>query len=196
MAILDFPAGLVPVSSKWHLMPNTMQFVSPLSGHRTSKELPGAKWVCTYGFKSIDEDEARIAKAFVASMRGTTGKCRLHDPMFTTPKGNWGTPQVKGTLQTGRSLNIDGTTPSTTAAEIGDLFELNSEYFIITAPSVSDASGNTTIKFEPPITFTPADNAPIIVVKPKCVMSFIDNKQGPVSTQTILSSFTFSFIQA
>lgn len=100
-----------------------------------------------------------------------------------------GTPLVNGGSQTGSSLVTDGWTPTTTSLNVGDVFTIANVYsvnpntkatitgvlqqFVVTAATVTDGSGNSTIAISPSIVTTgayqnvsagPADNAAITVV--------------------------------
>jgi len=96
-----------------------------------------------------------------------------------------GTPLVNGASQTGASLITDGWTATTTVLNVGDVFTIAGVFsvnpqnrqstgqlqqFVVTAATVTDGSGNSTIAISPSIitsginqtvTASPADNAAI-----------------------------------
>lgn len=98
-----------------------------------------------------------------------------------------GTPLTNGATQVGSSLITDGWTATTTTLNIGDTFTIANvfsvnpqtrqstgklQFFVVTAPTVTDGSGNSTIAISPAIvpsgqfqnvTAAPADNATITV---------------------------------
>lgn len=121
-----------------------------------------------------------------------------------------GTPLVNGAGQTGSSLVTDGWTPTTTTLNVGDTFTIagvNSvnpqtrqdtgklAFFVVTAKTSTDGSGNSTIAISPAITpsgqfqnvtAAPADNAAITVTS---------GTSGQVSRQSLLydkNAFTFA----
>lgn len=100
-----------------------------------------------------------------------------------------GTPLVNGAGQTGSTLVTDGWTATTTTLNVGDSFTIAGVYgvnvqsyvsnsylqpFAVTAKTVTDSSGNSTISISPPInpgpggnqtvSNSPADNAAITVL--------------------------------
>jgi len=98
-----------------------------------------------------------------------------------------GTPLVNGANQTGASLITDGWTVTTTSLNVGDTFTIANvfsvnpqtrqstgklQFFVVTAVTTTDGSGNSTIAISPAITpsgqfqnvtASPADNAAITV---------------------------------
>lgn len=98
-----------------------------------------------------------------------------------------GTPLVNGASQTGASLVTDGWTVTTTSLNVGDTFTIANvfsvnpqtrqstgklQFFVVTAKTTTDGSGNSTIAISPSITpsgqfqnvtASPADNAAITV---------------------------------
>ena len=49
---------------------------------------------------------------------------------------------------------------------------------MIVVDALSDISGNATLQFEPALRLLPADNAPLIVSNPQCVMRLVDDDQA------------------
>jgi hypothetical protein len=163
-------------------MPNTQAFESPLNRTVQTVELPGARWTFTLEYRSISHTDARILKAFFAQLRGMAGRFYLGDRSHKTPAGTAaGTPVVKGAAQTGATLITDGWTPSQANLLLpGDYIGVNGELKIITATCSSDVSGNATLVFEPPLRYSPADNAAITVSSPVCVMRLADDEQDQI----------------
>lgn len=123
-----------------------------------------------------------------------------------------GTPLVNGASQTGSSLVTDGWTATTTTLNVGDTFTIagvNSvnpqtrqdtgklAFFVVTAKTTTDGSGNSTISISPAITpsgqfknvtNSPADNAAITVTS---------GASGATSRQSLLydaNAFTFACV--
>ena len=184
MPILSLPTleRSKPTVVSFSLIPNTQKFESPLNRTTQTLELPGARWAAKMEYKNRSEADGRVLKAFLASLRGMSGRFYLSDLSHPTPSGTaLGTPLVKGAGQTGTSLNIDGCTINQTAfLKAGDYFGVNGELKIVTATVPTDGSGNATIPFEPPIRTSPADNAVITLTNPVCTMRLVDDNQDQV----------------
>ena len=171
-----------PAVCRFSLMPNTQVFQSPLNRTIQTLELPGARWTATIEFRNISLADARLLKAFMASLRGMSGRFYLGDYAHKIPAGTAaGTPRVKGASQTGSTLLTDGWSPNQTALLVpGDYVAVNGELKIITATCSSNGSGEATITFEPPLRTSPIDVAPIITSQPTCTMRLVDDEQDQV----------------
>ena len=199
MTTLTFPSSVSPSSIEWGLKSNTQSFTSPLNSSTQTLELPGARWYATLNFTNLNAEKGRILYAFLAQLRGSSGRFYLYDAAFSTPRGvGTGTPLVKGASQTGTSLDTDGWTTSTTGILLaGDYIEVNGELKLVVADVDSDGSGNATLTIEPPLRSSPGDNDPITVTNPKATMMLIDDNQNKRSSSSIYSNnFSISCIEA
>ena len=171
-----------PTVVSFRLLHNTQSFESPLNRTVQTLELPGARWQAVVEWKNLVEADARIFKAFLASLRGAAGRFYLGDLSHGTPAGTaLGTPLVKGASQTGTSLVTDGWSAGQTSLLLpGDYFSVNGELKIITAVCTSDGSGNATLSFAPPLRSAPADNAPITVINPVATFRLKDDEQDQI----------------
>lgn len=174
MTILAFPTLSLsaPSGMTFRLEHNTMAATSPLNKTVQTAELPGAMWHASLTWDLLEDGDARIMKAWLAQLRGRAGRFYLHDYTHPTPSGTAaGTPLVKGAGQSGASIITDGWTPNQTALlKAGDYISIGSQLLVVTATVSSDATGNATITFEPPLRSVPADNTPIVTTRPACVM--------------------------
>lgn len=156
-----------------------------------------------------------ISKAFINGRLGNGyGFDWYDDPAIQSfTAGTYGgTPLVNGAGQSGSSLITDGWTATTTTLNIGDTFTIagvNSvnpqtrqstgklQFFVVTAVTTTDGSGNSTIAISPAIvasgqfqnvTAVPADNAAITVTS---------GTSGQTSRQSLLydvNAFTFACV--
>jgi hypothetical protein len=154
-----------------------------------------------------------VSKAYMKGRMGSGyGFDFYTDPAIQTHTAGiyGGTPLVNGASQTGSSLITDGWTVTTTTLNVGDTFTIagvNSvnpqtrqdigklQSFVVTAKTVTDGSGNSTISIFPAIvpsgqfqnvTAAPADNAAITVTS---------GASGTSSRQSLLydkNAFTFA----
>jgi len=171
MAILTFPSVL-PSSAEWQLVSNTQQFKSPFDGSIQSSELPGARWHVSLTFPNQTSSTARVLAAFLASLRGESGRFYLHDHTQPLPRGTIaGNPVVSGAAQTGASINTSGWTGTLLA---GDMIGIGGELKMVTA----DVTGPGLIQFEPPLRQSPADASPIVTNKPTAVFKLTGDNQA------------------
>ncbi len=192
-AVLDFP-DILPARASWKLVSNTQVFRSPLSGAIQTVELPGARWHAELTFEKLSHAQARELAAFLVRLRGQAGRFRLHDHTHPQPFGAaTGAPVVAGSGQTGTSLNTSGWTPSTPGIlQPGDYFSTAGELKMVVATADSDANGNATIVFEPPLRTSPADQATITVDKPTAVMMLDHPEIGWSTRPPIRSNITIA----
>jgi len=160
LTILSLPtfSRTAPSFQTFSLMPNTASFTSPLNGTVQTSELPGARWVSTFGWNGLTDLDVRILKAWLNKLSGRAGRFYLTDYTHKIPSGTaQGSPVVNGASQTGRTLITSGWTPNQTALLLpGDYFSVGSQLCVITETASADGSGNTTLTFEPPLRSSPA----------------------------------------
>ncbi|MCG7984739.1 MAG: hypothetical protein JAY90_18555 [Candidatus Thiodiazotropha lotti] len=171
MTTYSFPTGIIPKRATWKLSSNTQRFTSPLDGTVQTLTLPGARWSVDYPFY-LDNSNGRRLIGFLGKLSGQGNTFTIHDFSFEEPNGvGTGTPLVAGASQTGSTLDTDGWTVSQTGILLsGDYFEVNGELKIMTEDADSDAGGNATLTFQPPLRSSPPDSDPITVSKPTAIM--------------------------
>lgn len=165
--------------------------------------------------KLVFNPSPEISKAYMEGYLGKGYGFQFYDDpaiqSFTA--GTYGgTPLVNGASQTGASLITDGWTVTTTTLNVGDTFTIagvNSvnpqtrqdtgklAFFVVTAKTTTDGSGNSTIAISPALTPTgqfqnvtaaPADNAAITVTS---------GTSGQTSRQSLLydkNALTFACV--
>jgi len=181
MTVKNFPDIIIPWDMDFRLLGNTQEFPSPLSQSVQTSELPGAKWIATLAWQAMDYTDAYKLQAFLNGLLGMAGRFYLGDFRHETPSGiATGTPLVKGLGTKGStSLDTDGWTASQTGImKAGDYFKVGYELKQMTADVDSDGDGNATLVFVPELRAAPADNAPLTVQAPKCVMMLKDDNQN------------------
>lgn len=180
MSILSIPSGVVPNNLEWALKSNSAVFTSSLTGVTQTAPLPGDRWTAMLTFANRVGVEARQIRAFLSALRGMSGRFYLTPYDHPTPSGvATGAPLVKGALQTGATLLIDGCTSGISGWLLaGDYFQIGNELKMVTADCNTNGSGETTLHFVPPIRTSPADNSAIIVNNPTCIMQLADDSQA------------------
>lgn len=177
MNILTLPAGPNFRECRFVCRGNTIEHRSPLTASVQVLELPGTRWLASFGLPPMTRATAETWLAFLASLEGMKGRFYAGPPDATSPRGvGTGVPLVKGASQTGTSLDTDGWTAGQTGIlKAGDYIAWNTpaswrEMHIVCADADSDGSGNATFALAPPIRESPADDATIVVSSPTCVM--------------------------
>jgi hypothetical protein len=168
------------VSSSFFLETNTQTFVSSLNRAMQRLELAGQRWRASWTLPPQTKEQAAQWIAFFLKCKGQLNSFSASDPDWQVNLGAWsGTPLVKGAGQTGNSLVIDGCSTNITGwGKAGDYFTVNSKLKRLTSDCNTNASGETTLQFEPPIYTAPADNSPLIF--------------NPATANMILTSDTIS----
>lgn len=203
MSTKTIPEDVIPTNLDFYIQYNSQSFTSQLNGAVQTSSLPGDKWVCNYTYSNLMGVKARKMRAFLASLKGVSGRFYGIPYDHKNPSGNpEGNPLVKGANQTGESLTIDGCSPNITGWLLaGDYFQVGNELKIITEDCNTNANGETLLVFEPPLRTSPTDNAQIITRTPKCIMMCSDDTQARWSAQigsadSKLYAFTLSGIEA
>jgi len=184
MSYANFPTltRQAPTTGKFSLLTNTQTFESPLNRAVQTMELPGARWKAEFEFANLSEVDIRIIRAFIAKLRGAAGRFWIYDFTHYRPSGSaLGTPLIKGASQTGYNLVTDGWTPNQSSLLLpGDYFQVNDELKMVVETASSNANGESTIRFEPPLRNSPTDNYPVILTKPSCLMRLDDDEQDSI----------------
>jgi hypothetical protein len=107
-------------------------------------------------------------RALLLQLRGGANRLLIYDLAQPTFRGTGGgSPVVNGAGQSGGSLAISGCTPNVTNWALpGDKFSVNGELKMVVAPANTNASGQTTLTFEPVLRASPANGAPLTVTNP------------------------------
>ena len=77
-----WPSSLVPSSSEWRLVANTVAFTSPLSGTTRTLARGGDRWVCTLTFNNLRDSQRAILQAFLAQLRGQANRVYIRDHAY------------------------------------------------------------------------------------------------------------------
>ena len=163
MTTFAFPS-IVPSSSTWQLVSNTLRFVSPITGATQTLDRGGERWAATLTFNNLRNDVRAEMTAFVSRLNGLQHRFTLQNHAAPQRGALNGTPLVNGAGQTGNSIVIDGANASVTNwIRAGDFIGINGQLFMATTDQDSDGSGSVTIDVIPRIRTAPADNAVVTV---------------------------------
>lgn len=161
----------------------------------------GRRWTEKYLIDVGSEN----GREFLAQVRnwyraGTTVEIVHMDYQTTLGEGG-GTPLVKGSAQTGATLDVDGCPASETGWLLaGDIFTIagiNCVYEA-TADVDSDADGNATIPITPPIfaSGSPGDNAALTITGVTVKAKIIDPPDFPETGPNDYGVLTITFTEA
>lgn len=197
MATTSFP-NIIPSNVSFGIKYNTQINVSSLSGSIQTIEIPGARWVANLAFNDLEDTEGRVLAAYLAELRGASGRFYLYDHSHASPRGTnlaSGTVLVSGASQVGNTLITSGWTINETGILLkGDYIEIGvKELKIITIDANSDGSGLSTLTFDPPIRTSPGDTTVVVRTNAEAQM-LLDNDEIRWNTNNpgLLTTFNFS----
>lgn len=199
MTTITLPASPRANSDSWKLEMPAQRNFSGWTGKRSVLASGRGWWTCSYSLPAMTKAQFKPWRSFLAQMRGGANEAQVpvdggasqytaYNPNGLDPEpqlvlnfmtgqiwthGNPAdivTPTVNGASQTGRSLITDGWPSSVKVLEDGDFVTVNDQLLQITSDIYSDASGNATLAFEPPLRTSPADNASIEYETPYALM--------------------------
>jgi len=184
MATLPIFPTLFPTTVKWGIKARTQTFVSSLNGAEQTAELPGARWFADLSYKTLDEAQARPLIAFLARMRGSSGRFLLHDAGHVVPRGTIaGAPTVSGASQTGNTVVLTGFTGTLLEGDyvglpvlLPDGVTTATEMKVVTA-DVLGAGVPITVNIEPVIRVSPTAGASVQYSTVQAVMRLLDDNQ-------------------
>jgi len=137
MIILTLPVHIKPNSQEWGQQSNTRVFRSQFTSAIQTLQSPGALWMCRYSYPSMNKDNARLFKAFLAKLRGQTNRFKAIDFTFTGVVAS-----VTATASVGANVAV---LSGPVSAVAGNYVTIGGEFKMI----VEDSSG-TSITIEPP----------------------------------------------
>lgn len=197
MTVLNFPD--VPVESgSWGIQYRSRSFASELTGVTQTAALPGAKWMGEIVVPNLPNREIRATKAFLTALRGDVGRFYFVPLDLDQLGTRLGNGVVLGAGQTGTQLTTSGWTPNQPRLfAAGDYVEFNGELKQVTEDAASNASGNASLVFAPPIRKSPPNGAQILHVAPRAIMKLSDNEQARWNlTAAFFAGATFSIEEA
>ena len=165
MAIVTFPATILPTVCSWGVRSITESFTSPLNGTVQTAERPGARWKASLEFGMLNLTQGRQLQGFLAAMDGNAGRCNLinHDR-----PGTGSNCTVVGGGQVGSALLMQSTSNRWFYA--GDYFSVNGEFKMVTEDVQANGAGQATVKFSPMLRASPANAATVTFTSPTCQM--------------------------
>jgi len=157
---------------------------SPFSFSPQTYIWPAERWLANLAWGMMGRADADDVEGFILALNGREGSFLLGDPFRTAVLGTWlsQSPLVNGAGQAGKTLAIDGLTPTTTTGAKGDYFQLGSgatsRLYRLTQGFTANGSGQATLDFWPRLREVPADNAPLTLASAKGLFMLNTNIRG------------------
>ena len=195
MAILTWPDEIRPSEMEWHLVSNSVEFISPFNGASQTVAYPGSRWEASLTFNNLNDWESRKLESLLARLDGKSGRIMLQD------FGRWGRPSmgapvVNGPNNSGTTLSTKGWDYDKLVLREGDYITVNDELKLITEDAWSDSSGNVILSIAPMLRSIPPNGAKIETQKPQGTFRLSENTNGVKRQPAFNNSFTLKFSEA
>lgn len=177
---ITFPRSLLDDGKfktvSWRQIDVAADMASPFTGKSQVVVWPGQWLACTLTLVAMNRRQMQRWDAWIASLQGPVGTFLMPDTARLEPLGTAAEtpdviPLVKGAGQSGDTLEIDGCPEDEEGYLIaGDLFQVgegvNSRLHKLLEDVNVDAYGEAELHFWPDLRYSPADNAPITLIRP------------------------------
>lgn len=200
--VLSYPTlSTGPSGFDWRLLSSSSNFSSPLSGRDQSQFFGGGKWQAKVDYAVLSEADTRLLSAFIAQMRGRSGRCYLGPLHAPSPLGSaGGSPIVNGANQLGVSLVTTGWPLNVNGVLLpGDFFQVETsrgqQVLMVTQPVNTDGAGNATISFKPNLRSAAQTGTPIQTNGAQCVMMLAQDENPMDFTPPIIGAINLTFIE-
>ena len=195
MTTFTFPA-ITPASTSFELVTNTKTFRSPLTNSVQTASRKGSLWKVSMSFKNLHGSQRAEMQAFLAKLNGQEHRFYLQDHSFARRGTGGGTISVRGTGQTGSTLEVDGASFSVTNyLRAGDYVAFNNELHMVTADCDSNGLGYVTIPIAPAIRKPTIDNDLVDYNVPVFGVFMLGSSSGWTNDPAGLSSFSFDAVE-
>lgn len=191
--LVAIPSALRIVEESWSQTDPRIVQRSVFTGHSPELHLgPAARWTCEAEIVTQTADDLLPVRAFLAWMSQPGAFCAL--PAFTgdfqpLPAGAAATAAVDGAGQLGRTIIIDGLTPSQTNLQAGQVLSIDQtlidrQLFVVRDPVVADGSGRATVLLNQPLRLAPPNNAAVFLLQPTVLMRL----SNPMQFRNVLAN--------
>lgn len=178
---------------------------SPFTGQQQTVLHPGAWWEAEATVPRIgDSVAAREWSAFLAALRGRSGRFLMGDPSRTVPRGAAGAGaslSIVSATVGASSVVIGGFTASqANALRAGDHLQIatgaNARLHMVVLDASADASGQATVAVEPPVRASHAAATAVSLNAPLGVWRLAANDLGWGAEPGRFSSITMACVEA
>lgn len=202
MTTFAFPTLSVagPGSARWGLKSNTQVFTSPLNGAVQTMELLGARWTVAFALSAMIAADARLLRAFLATLRGQANRFTLA-PFEMLQRASTinlsGVTLGASVAQLANSCTLNGCGAGT-VLKAGEYFSVAGELKMATADSTANGSGVMTgVTFEPTVRTAAgwANGAGVTTNSPTATFMLSDPHAQWSSRAPMLSDFEFDAVE-
>jgi hypothetical protein len=180
MALITLPAKFSFTNvEKFGLTRHSNTLRSRYTGQAQRVVYPYAVWEFAGKLVEYDGPEAAAIRAFLIDLEGVQNKFQLPVPGYTKPSTgityNARNLGAKGERQT--TLSMKGLTVELNKPFLakGDYFTINDELKMATESVSTDANGIAVVNFKPATRKAVADDAPVILQNPYCLMHAVED---------------------
>lgn len=194
MAILTFP-NITPDSLDFGIKYNTQVSTTTLSGVTRTVELPGARWGGTMSFRDLSPTDSAALKAFLLSLRGSSGRFTFGDLTHTAPF-----TAVTGSfsVESGSTPRVLMVTPATGSFSVGDYIQVGTDTNLELKMIVGVTGSNPQqVSIEPLMRRIDYVGQTVVYTNPKGIffLTADDMARWSVRSKAKLSDISFSFIE-
>lgn len=137
-----------------------------LSGTRQAFSYGGGYWELAVSFPPLNYEKAKVTAAFLNSLNGRAQTFRFKLPPNIVGNSDYGgSIFVKGALQVGTQINVDGMAPNQLILKTGDFIKFANadKVYQVAANLVSDSSGEGVLTLHMPVVGSlPLDNEKVV----------------------------------
>lgn len=182
MADYDWPTALRPASVEWGLIVPQLGARSAMDGSVQAQTFGAPRWFFNLETGPLKSTEVPQWEALILKLRGRVNRVRCWDWRRESPLGTAGGTPLVNTSAAGATLSTKGWTANQASLLLaGSYFKVNGELKKLTETAASNASGQSTLTFEPPLRVAPAVNAPLTLTMPTA--NFILVSERPAMPQ-------------
>lgn len=184
MTTLSFPvlSKAAPHRFEWWLSSPSQVSESPFDASEQTLELGAGRWACRVGFDPLLPADDGLLAAFVAQLRGMSGRCYLWHMARPVPRGtiNLAGVTLGGNVAAGATtLALAGCGAAKTLLR-GDLISVEYELKRVVAADVTadGAGAMATVTVEPPFRDAHTSGTAVVTDQPKAIFRLEGDRHG------------------
>lgn len=197
---IGFPTTVTPETQDFGIKYLTQVSATSLTNIVQTVELPGARWHGTMSFRDLNPVQSAELKAFLLTLRGSSGRFAYGDLDLTAPQDSTMVSPGAGVLTiqgTSTRRNIIINAPANGSFSVGDRIQIgdddNMEYKMIVK-----VNSSTDYLIEPMIRRADYIGQEIFYIAPKGIfmLDSDDYAKWSLRSKAKLSDISFSFVEA
>jgi len=184
---------------EWKMAPNIIRSnMSPFSGHYQTIEVPGARWIARATFPAQYDEGRAVVEAWLNNVRGAANRIAMWHPVRPLPRGTLqANTTTNATAAAGAvSITIAATTGLTLLA--GDMISVATEnsktQLVQVVQDTTSAASSMTVAFTPPMRWSVANGAAVVVIRPTAEF-FLDDAPSIPFAPGVSPEFSISLTE-